>query len=56
MSIQSLQIGLPCSKKLWEATSGTEWQQQLSEPDDSSTLLEKIKKFINSDHEMIQKP
>jgi hypothetical protein len=55
MSIQSLQIGLPCSRKLWEATNGNEWKELLSEHDDSSTLLEKVKKFIKSDHEMLQK-
>ncbi|KAN0096384.1 Fungal specific transcription factor domain containing protein [Hyaloscypha variabilis] len=56
MSIQSLQIGLPCSRKLWEATNGIEWKELLSEHDYSSTLLDKVKKFINSDHEMLQKP
>lgn len=56
MSIQSLQIALPCSKKLWEATNGNEWKELLSEHDDSSTLLGKVKKFVNSDHQMLQKP
>ncbi len=56
MSIQSLQIGLPCSRKFWEATNGIEWKKLPSEHDDSSTLPEKVKKFINSDHEMLQKP
>jgi hypothetical protein len=56
MSIQSLQIGLPCSRKLWEATNGADWKVLLSEHDDSSTLLDQVKRFINSDHEMLQKP
>ena len=56
MSIQSLHIGIPCSKKLWEATTETEWKRLLTSHDESSTLLSIVKKFVNNDEEMLSKP
>jgi hypothetical protein len=56
MSIQSLQIGIPCSRKLWEASNGAEWRELLPKYDQDYTLLSLVKGFANSDNEMLSKP
>jgi hypothetical protein len=56
MSIQSLQIGIPCSRKLWEASNGAEWRELLPQYDQDYTLLSLVKGFANSDNKMLSKP
>lgn len=56
MSIQSLQIGIPCSRKLWGASNGAEWRELPPQYDQDYTLLSLIKAFANSDNDMLSKP
>ncbi|RDW91816.1 hypothetical protein BP5796_01210 [Coleophoma crateriformis] len=56
MSNQSIQIGLPCSKKLWEARSEEEWKILVLEHDETHTFMALMKRMLASDHEMLSKP
>jgi hypothetical protein len=56
LSIQSLSISLPCSKKLWEATDATEWKELLTEHDNNFTLLDAVQTFVDTERPILSKP
>ena len=56
MSIHSISIDVPCSKKLWEAANDAEWKELLTKQEETTTLLGTVKKFVNTKQPILSKP
>lgn len=56
MSVQSIDMDLPCSEKVWEATTAAKWKEVLPEHDSNYTLLIMVRNLGNVEHVMLSKP
>lgn len=56
MSVHPIQIGIPCSQKLWDAKSESEWKELVVEHDETQKFKALVERFVASDEEMLSKP